>query len=191
LPDRTKEKLWGFGCFPASTRAITCAEPSAWGRCGYTSAGRVSVGGSVRAAGRGTQRAGDTRSTLPVPGTGRAGGGIRADSRTAHSRVSEYRCCLGRGALRRTAPRPAAVDGGRIAGPCRAHLFHILDVVDVVPVQRTCSTVVGTRGNRAHTDLPSGNGVTPQREDTAAITCSPRPRRARGSIGRGCGGGHG
>ncbi len=71
------------------------------------------------------------------------------------------------------------------------HVIRILDVVAVVPVQRTCSTVVGALGNRAHMDLPSGNGVTPQREDIAATTCRPRPRRARGSTGRGCGGGHG
>ena len=88
MPDRTKEKTWGFGCFPASTRATTCAEPSAWGRCACTSAGRASAGGSVRVAGRGMRRAGDTRSTLPVPGTGRAGGDLRAGSRTAHSLVS-------------------------------------------------------------------------------------------------------
>ena len=41
----------------------------------------------MRVAGPGTQRAGDTRSTLPVPGIGRARGGIRAGSRTAHSRI--------------------------------------------------------------------------------------------------------
>jgi anti-anti-sigma factor len=72
------------------------------------------------------------------------------------------------------------------------HVIHILDVVALVPAQRTCNTVVGEAlGNSAQMLLPSGYGITPQREDRAATTCSPRPRRAAGSTGRACGGEHG
>ena len=88
LPDRTKENSWAFGCSPASTRATTCAELSAWGRCVCMSTGRASAGGSVRVAGRGMREADDTRSTLPVPVTGRAGGGIRAGNPTSPPLVS-------------------------------------------------------------------------------------------------------
>jgi len=51
------------------------------------------------------------------------------------------------------------------------HVIHIVHVRDVIGVQRAGSTVVcDILGNSAHTDLPSGNGVTPQRDDTAATT---------------------
>jgi anti-anti-sigma factor len=72
------------------------------------------------------------------------------------------------------------------------HVIHVLDVINIMPTQRTCSTARGDNpGSSAQTDLPSGNGVTPHRNDTAATTCNPRPRRLLGSIGRGRSGGHG
>jgi anti-anti-sigma factor len=72
------------------------------------------------------------------------------------------------------------------------HLIHVLDMIETIPAQRECSAARGdTPGSSAHTDLPSWNGVTPHRDDTAATACSPRPRRLLGSSGCGCGGGHG
>ena len=72
------------------------------------------------------------------------------------------------------------------------HVIDVLDMFDVVPAQRACSTARGDApGSSAHTDLPSGIGVTPHRDDTAATTCNPRPRRLLGLTGRGRGGGHG
>ena len=78
--------------------------------------------------------------------------------------------------------------------PCRALAVDLsaAPFVDMVPAQRACSTARGDApGSSAHTDLPSGIGVTPHRDDTAATTCNPRPRRLLGLTGRGCGGGHG
>jgi hypothetical protein len=86
--NRMKENSWVFGCSRASTRATTCAEPSALGPCGCMSVRRASVGDSVRVAGRGTQRTGDTRSTLPALVTGAAEAGIREGSPTSHLLVS-------------------------------------------------------------------------------------------------------
>jgi anti-sigma B factor antagonist len=80
-------------------------------------------------------------------------------------------------AHRRAADRGVVLS---LAG-CRAqlvrvlHVVQMLDVMDLIPVQRACSTVVDAcLGNSAHTALPSGNGVTPQQDDTAATTCRPR-----------------
>ena len=80
---------------------------------------------------------------------------------------------------------------------CSRQVLRILQVTDAIKVIRLVpshrdaggvAAAVGT-ASAAHTDLPSLNSVTPHRIDSAATTCNPRPRRARGSIGRRRGGG--
>ena len=51
-------------------------------------------------------------------------------------------------------------------------MIHIVHVRDVIGVQRAGSTVVrDILSNRAHTDLPSGNGVTLWVPETLRTSC--------------------